>query len=66
MLFFCLNLTENPQGNGDISPSRHSKAAAKVRAVGSTLSNGIVNKHDGLSNGTTSTNAKVRDILSPS
>ncbi|KAH6829972.1 golgin putative 4 [Perilla frutescens var. hirtella] len=46
------------KGNGDVSPNRLSKASTKIRAAGSTLSNGTVNKHDGLSNGATSTSAK--------
>ncbi|KAL7158824.1 hypothetical protein ABFS83_02G169000 [Erythranthe nasuta] len=47
-----------PKGSGDISPNRYSKAATKIRSAGSPLTNGISPKHDGLSNGITSTNAK--------
>ncbi|EYU26308.1 hypothetical protein MIMGU_mgv1a019598mg, partial [Erythranthe guttata] len=47
-----------PKGSGDISPNRYSKAATKIRSAGSPLTNGISHKHDGLSNGITSTNAK--------
>ncbi|KAI3444478.1 hypothetical protein Pfo_001143 [Paulownia fortunei] len=46
------------KGSGDISPNRHNKAATKIRTAGSSLTNGIVPKHDGLSNGTTSAHAK--------
>ncbi|KAG6430193.1 hypothetical protein SASPL_108255 [Salvia splendens] len=45
-------------GNGDMSPNRFSKSATKNRGAGSTLSNGVVTKHDGLSNGATSTNSR--------
>ncbi|XP_042046300.1 golgin candidate 4-like [Salvia splendens] len=40
------------KGNGDISPNRFGKAATKSRG------NGIVAKHDGLNNGTTSSNSR--------
>ncbi|KAG8391888.1 hypothetical protein BUALT_Bualt01G0233700 [Buddleja alternifolia] len=46
------------KGSGDISPNRQNKAAVKIRTSGSPHANGIVPKHDGLSNGPTSTNAK--------
>ncbi|XP_047960239.1 golgin candidate 4 isoform X2 [Salvia hispanica] len=46
------------KGNGDMSPNRFSKSATKNRGAGSTLSNGVATKHDGLSNGTTSTNSR--------
>ncbi|XP_057780383.1 golgin candidate 4-like [Salvia miltiorrhiza] len=51
------------KGNGDMSPNRYSKAATKYRGAGSTLPNGIVTKHDGLSNGTTSTNSRELDAM---
>lgn len=47
-----------PKASGDNSPNRHSRTSTKIRTAGSLMSNGNVPKLDGLSNGTTSANAK--------
>ncbi|XP_042053929.1 golgin candidate 4-like [Salvia splendens] len=51
------------KGNGDMSLSRFSKSATKNRGAGSTLSNGVVTKHDGLSNGTSTSSRELSDAM---